>query len=164
MQLKANDRAGMIPGIIVGISASGIILTSRWLPAMLAWHFNAAGAADAFVLRSTYLVVMVVLTVGVPLLVRFGLVALVRGRIDALPIPHRDYWLGPERRDATTAYLTRQTAWMAATAAVLFLLAHLLGLGINPSAPLQLLPAAFTGFVVAILAWLGRMAWRFRKP
>lgn len=168
MQVKANDRAGMIPGIIVGASAAGIVLSSRWLPGQVAWYFDFSGEPGAYAARGIYLAVMLVLTVGVPLVVRFSLVAWLRDNADALVIPNRDYWLAPGQREATLAYLKRQTAWMAAAFAVMFLAGHLLDVRANQFNPPHQPPLEFLRFVVGItvvcLLWAGCMARHFRKP
>jgi uncharacterized membrane protein len=168
MQKKANDRAGMIPGIIVGASVAAIVLSARWLPAQVAWHFDLSGAPGGFAPRTVYLAVMLVLTVGVPLFVRYSLVAWVRARLDSLPIPNRDYWLAAERREDTLAYLVRQTAWIAATFALFFVLCHMFDLRANRFAPPRQTPLEFLSFIAivaaACLSWLVRFAGRFRKP
>lgn len=168
MQKKANDRAGMIPGIIVGLSAAMIVLTSRWLPAQVAWNFNFSGEPIAFASRGTYLLILLVLTVGVPLLVRLSLVGWVRRRGDSLMIPHRDYWFDAERRDATLAYLVRQTAWIAAGFALFFLLGHLFDLRANRLDPPHQAPDEYLNFIAGMVAvcllWAACIAWRFRKP
>ena len=168
MQKKANDRAGMIPGIIVGLSVALIVLTARWLPAEVAWHFDFSGEPNAFATQGVYLLVLLVLTVGVPLLVRFSLVAWVRGRVDSLMIPRRDYWLAAERHDATLAYLVRQTAWIAAAFALFFLLGHLFDLRANRFNPPHQPPDEFLKFIAGIAAacmlWAACIAWHFRRP
>ena len=159
MQVKANDRAGMIPGIIVGASVAAIALSSRWLPAQVAWFFGFSGV---------YLSALLVLTVGTPLLVRLSLVALVRGKPGAMPIPNRDYWLAPERRDEALAFLVRQTAWIASAFAVFVFLVHLSGIRANGASPPHQRPeellTLLTGILGVCVFWAGCIAWRFGKP
>jgi uncharacterized membrane protein len=168
MQIKANDRAGMIPGIIVGASVAAMALSARWLPAQVSWHFDFSGAPNAFVSRGVYLTLMMALAVAAAVSVRFGLLAWVRGKTDALPIPNRSYQLAPERRDATLAYVVRQTAWIAATFAVFVLLAYLFNIRCNRLTPPHQAPeelvCLMAGMLVVCLLWVARIAWHFRRP
>lgn len=168
MQVKANDRAGMIPGIIVGASVAAIALSSRWLPAQVACFFGFSGEPNGFVGQGVYLSALLILTVGTPLLVRLSLVALVRGKPGAMPIPNRDYWLAPERRDETLAFLVRQTAWIASAFAVFVFLVHLSGIRANGASPPHQRPEELLTLLAGILGvcvfWAGCIAWRFGKP
>jgi serine/threonine-protein kinase len=169
MQIKANDRAGMIPGIIVGASLSAIVLSSRWLPASVVWHFDFSGAPGATLGRDAYVLLMLLFTLGLPLAVRFSLVGWVRRVPDAsLNIPNRDFWLAPERRDATRAFLVRQTAWFASVFAVFCACVHLFCIRTNgfnpPHQPPQEFLRLVAGIAVVCIAWAGCVAWRFRKP
>jgi len=168
MQIKANDRAGMIPGIIVGASVAAMALSARWLPAQVSWHFDFSGAPNAFVSRGVYLTLMMALAVAAAVSVRFGLLAWVRGRFEVLPIPNRSYQLAPERRDATLAYLVRQTAWIAATFALFVLLVHLFNIRCNRLTPAHQAPdelvCLMAGMLVVCLLWVARIAWHFRRP
>jgi hypothetical protein len=169
MQKKANDRAGILPGIVVGASAAGIVLSSRWLPDQVVWNLGAAGQPEDFAGRGTYLLLMLVLAVALPLLVRFALVACVRARLGALPLPNREFWLAAERYDATHDYLVRQTAWIAAGVAVSVFLAHLfVELYLNRAGAPRQAPHEwlmfFAGVAGLFALWAGAIAWHFRKP
>jgi hypothetical protein len=86
------------------------LLWLRWsLPATVASHFDLSGNADGWMQRDTFLIIMG----GVDLMV--ALVFAVTGPlIRLLPdsminLPHREYWLAPERREGT---FSRFAAWM----------------------------------------------------
>lgn len=168
MQKKVKDRAGMIPGIVVGASVAAIALSSRWLPAQVAWFFGFSGEPNGFVGQVVYLSALLVLTVGTPLLVRLSLVAWVRRKPAAMPIPNRDYWLAPERRDEALAFLVRQTAWIASAFAVFVFLVHLLGIRANGANPpqqrLEELLLLLAGILGVCVLWVACIAWRFRRP
>ncbi len=84
------------------------------LPERVASHFNAAGVANGWMLPSTYLRFIAAFGVVFPLLWAVGLPRLLRGTpVSLWNLPHRDYWLAPERRRETQAYLATQFRWIA---------------------------------------------------
>jgi serine/threonine-protein kinase len=84
-----------------------------------------------------------------------------------LNLPNRDYWLAPERREQTAAYLTAHTAWLAALLGLFALAVHLLVVRANQSVPPRLetgaLLAALLAFSIVMLAWVAALARRFRR-
>ena len=82
-------------------------------------------------------------------------------------LPHRGYWLAPERREATLAWLGRLGLWLGLLSAALIAAIHVEVVLANRRVP----PAAGDGmvwvlgaFVAAIVAMVVRTAWRFRAP
>ncbi len=76
------------------------------LPERVATHFNAVGQPNGWMTRDQHLVWQWVAFTFVGLLMQ-GLVWL-QGRLPAeyVNLPHRDYWLAPERRAATQDWLS----------------------------------------------------------
>ncbi len=90
-----------------------VITTSTNLPLQMASHFNAEGIADGFMSQEGYTNTMLALIVLVP-----GLLALTPLGMRKLPanlinIPHKEYWLTPERREHTFQTLHRFMSVMA---------------------------------------------------
>ncbi len=90
-----------------------VITTSTNLPLQMASHFNAEGIADGFMSQEGYTNTMLALIVLVP-----GLLALTPLGMRKLPanlinIPHKEYWLTPERRELTFQTLNRFMSVMA---------------------------------------------------
>ncbi|MDE2092136.1 MAG: DUF1648 domain-containing protein [Gammaproteobacteria bacterium] len=83
--------------------------SSADLPHVMGSHFNAAGQADAYMPRNAYRNFYVGLMLGLPLLVVFLPNALIRRTTAAFNLPHRDYWLAPERRARTVDVLCRMS-------------------------------------------------------
>ena len=84
-----------------------VINTSTHLPAQMASHFNAEGIADGFMSKEGYTHTMLTLVVLVP-----GLLAVAPFGMRKLPaslinIPQKEYWLQPEKREATFHTLSR---------------------------------------------------------
>lgn len=75
------------------------------LPAEVAIHFNAAGKPDDWMPRTSAILLMLALQIGLPVFI-LALVAC----MDKLPnstinIPNREYWLKENRRDATLRFV-----------------------------------------------------------
>jgi len=96
------------------LSVTTVLMLQHYYPQMpdpMASHFDASGRADGyqsrdgfFLLSGAMLVLVLVMFAGAGLLFR------------AVPsnlfsLPNRDYWLAPERRDSTVAFMTRQMEW-----------------------------------------------------
>ncbi len=125
----------------------------------VATHFNLAGQPDGWMTRTSYLAFTAVLGLVVPTFL-VGLVFVMRffGN-NAFNIPRRDFWLAPERRAATFAYLLRRSFWLASM--TIGFLAGVHGLTIQAnrqggalahlSTPMAL---ALTGcFLAAVIVW-----------
>ena len=98
------------------IAALALIAARGWLvypelPATVASHFNGAGEADGwsskarfFQLMGAVLALLVGTGLGIPLLL-----AVIPTRW--VNLPHRDYWLAPERAAHTRAVIQTYLAW-----------------------------------------------------
>lgn len=78
------------------------------LPERVASHFDAAGQADGWSSKTAFFVFNLAFVAGMALLF-LGLTAW-QGRIPSawINLPHKDYWLAPERRAATLETIQRQ--------------------------------------------------------
>ncbi|HEX7111345.1 MAG TPA: hypothetical protein VF216_02795 [Mizugakiibacter sp.] len=88
------------------LAAAGFVwFTGQSMPAVVASHFGASGRADAFVPREGYLRFMTALVLLLPVLVVY-LPNWLLARVGfAVNLPNRQYWMAPERRGDTLAYL-----------------------------------------------------------
>ncbi|REJ80696.1 MAG: DUF1648 domain-containing protein [Acidobacteria bacterium] len=142
------------------------------LPERVATHFGLAGRADGWSDVATFA------TFATILLLAFALFApLINALISRLPpslinIPHREFWLAEERREATLDRLRGAMEWFG-VASVLFAIA------INHFTVTANLEAATSGeearlssgflwalgiYMAWTLAWVGRLLWSFRQP
>lgn len=135
------------------------------LPAVVPSHFGASGAPNAWMPRAgfvgLYAFVVLFLAIALTLSIR---------RAKALPnsslnLPHKDYWLAPERRQATLSAIEAQMfVFGAATFVLLFDVfgqAFRVGLGLaakldHPGLSLGL----YTAFIVV---WMTVFVRRFRR-
>ena len=136
-----------------------ICYTSRSMPTTVASHFNAAGVPNGFMPRTSYLLVTLVVVLLPPiLLVIFPRIALrnPRARIN---VPHRDYWLAPERREHTVQIISQHTTRFAGLLVGFVCYAHWLVVYANSSSP----PTLSSGWMLAgLVAFLGlTVRWAF---
>lgn len=142
--------------------------TSAGLPAVVASHFAASGQANGFMPRGMYLGIMLGIGIGAPLLVGLLPGALVKGDGRNLNLPNRDYWLAPERREETIAFLRGHGQWFAAAVALFLAYVHWLVVLANRLQPPMLSSSAISSglivFFVALAVWIGVLFYRFRRP
>jgi uncharacterized membrane protein len=158
--------SGWASTVVVG-SITGIALTADRLPMRVASHFGSSGLANGFVTRDVYLAFTIGLVVLVPALVGVLIVMSARFFPQFLNLPNRDYWLAPERRAETAAYLTTHAAWLAALFALLALGVHVLLIRANRAVPPQLETGPFLAmlltFMIVMFVWIGALARRFQR-
>jgi len=144
-----------------------VVVTSQALPPVVASHFNFVGVPNGFMPRGTYTVIMLALVVVPPWLLVFLPSSMVRKGGARLNIPNREYWLAPERREATAAYLSSQSRLFAAAMALFLAYTHWLIVRANVAVPVALPQAPFYAglgtflgivflWVVALYAHFGR--------
>ena len=140
------------------------------LPEQIASHFDAAGRADGWSAKGDFFAFNLVFVVGMALLF-LGLTAwLARVPNEWISLPHKDYWLAPERRAATLATLQQQMEWLAAATVALMvgitqltIQANLDGGDAWPQDTFWLL---FGSYLFAFMAWLVALLrkWYARPP
>ncbi len=154
--------------LLLLVSATLIVATTGQLPAQVASHFGAGGAANGAMTRSGYLVFMLAFAIGLPLLMAFSMAILPRYSTRSLSIPHRDYWLAPARRDATLRYIEAQAYWLGSLMTVFIAAIHLLLLEANATQPPRLPGALFATllgtFLAALALWMMMLIMHFRRP
>lgn len=142
--------------------------TSAGLPAVVASHFGPGGVANGFMGKGTYEVFMLVLVIGVPTLVAFSTRLLRVMPPELINLPHRQYWLAPERRAATLESLSSLTLWFAMVLAVFLSYCHWLVVQAHATQPPELPEICFfagLGFFSAFtLAWVFILFRRFGRP
>jgi uncharacterized membrane protein len=138
------------------------------LPDKVATHFGVNGRPNAWQTHTGYIAFMLLFGAAIPafILTTFAILRRLNGW--GLNIPHKDYWLAPERRRATFDFVQRQGIWLALLLVAFFAGVHYFILMANAHAPAQL-PAEFAvlagGFLVATLMWGAKLLSHFsRKP
>lgn len=94
-----------------GLGTADLAFHYAALPDTVASHFDASGQPDDWMSKSGFLAVyfallglLAVLFIGLPLLIR-------RLPDSMINVPHKKYWLAPERRSTTLDWFARQLYW-----------------------------------------------------
>ena len=161
--MRPRDLA--LVGLLLGVAAF-LFWTSRSLPPVVASHFGFGGRADGFMPRGGYVASMIGLVLFLPLFVTYLPALLDRGGA-RWNLPHREYWLAPERRAESVAFVLGHGAWLAGALALFLAYTHVLVVRANALTP----PVLSTGGMIAGLAalvgvlavWLGVLFARFRR-
>lgn len=163
-----KSPASLVFLLVLAGAAVFVWSTSGLLPEHVASHFNAAGQPNGFMPREAYTRVMLVLVLLAPLLVvllpRFAL-NVPGARIN---LPHRDYWLAPERRADTVRRLQEQMTHFGTLLALFLCYVHWLVVGANQATPpvwpnmpffagLAVFLAVATGWSLRFVAGFGRI-------
>jgi uncharacterized membrane protein len=138
------------------------------LPERMASHFAASGAPNGWMTKSQFLEIYA-LTLLPALAVEFWVARRISKTSGArLHLPNKEYWLAPERREATFAYFESFFAWYGC--ALLFLLVFAMGLAMRanlnppPQLPTGPIVSALVAFVLFNVAALAAMFRRFSAP
>jgi uncharacterized membrane protein len=141
--------------------------TTPSLPPLVASHFDAGGAANAFMARDTYEHFMLIMSVGFPLLLVVFL-ALVFSYARNIKVPNGDYWLAPERIAQTRSFLIARGAWFGVLMCLMMCLVHRLELHANALVPPHLAGKQATsvllGFFLITAGWIFGLMLAFRRP
>jgi uncharacterized membrane protein len=135
------------------------------LPERMASHFDLNGAPNAWMRRSSFIAVNLVIA-GV-LALAFLAIAFLCGSRDesSIELPSKEYWMAPERRRETLDFLSGYFLWFGAGTLLLifdvFRQAYRVNLGRSPALehPIASL-AVYAGFV---LAWVAGFFRRFAR-
>jgi hypothetical protein len=154
----------------LAIIQAGLILTlvvsSQQLPPRVASHFNGAGVPDGWMSRPAYLATMAAVGIGLALL-QLGVFYGVRYfPASIVNLPHREYWLAPERRAETSAVIFRAGIWLAIFISIFVLAIHLLVVDANRSQPVRLSTSVWwllASFLSMLAVWSFALIQYFRR-
>jgi uncharacterized membrane protein len=141
--------------------------TASELPLTVASHFDAAGHPNGFMSHSGYIRFVLCVAVGLPIIV-VAILTAVYSRAADLKLPNREYWLAPQRLDATRAFLVAHGVWFGSLLVILGCFVHWLELAANRQQPPHLSNSSFAAvliaFFIATTAWLAVLMFAFRRP
>jgi len=138
------------------------------LPDVVASHFNARGAENGWQTKQAFFSVFIVVSV-LPIVVGFGvprIIAAVPAQL--INLPNKQYWLAPEHRAETMAFLDAYFAWFACAIFLIIILTfdYAIQSNLHPENPPN--PArmwyVLVGFLLFTLVWVVRMLARFLRP
>jgi uncharacterized membrane protein len=123
------------------------------LPDILASHFGGTGSVNAWQTKTVFFSVELAIIV-LSIVVSFGIPRIIEAMpVSLINLPHKDFWLSPERRDNTLAYLHVWTAWLGCALLAFLLFVMELVFRANFQAPPRLNMAAFVPALLAFVAF-----------
>lgn len=135
------------------------------LPEKVASHFNAGGAADGWLSKDSYLIFQLVLLAFAAFFAFIFPILLGRTPAHLINIPHKDYWLAPERRRETLSILRGRSEWFAIALCALLIGINQLVIQAN-LANRDLSPASWLligAFLLFVIIWSIRLCRNFNK-
>lgn len=137
------------------------------MPQRMASHFAADGSANGWQSRDAFFVLMLLVT-STSAIVGFLAPRQIAAKSNArINLPHRDYWLAPERREQTMRYISATMAWFACGILFVLISGTFLALQAN-LAPVhrfnsEAMLVVLGGFLIGLLGLLVGLVRRFRK-
>jgi uncharacterized membrane protein len=155
--------------VLLAAAAALILRFAAELPAVVAVHFDAAGRANGFMTHTDCRDFMFAWTLGVPLLIVIATSLLPRALpVSLINLPHRDYWLAPERAHDSLVFLSEQGLWFGCILVVFLAAVDGMLVRANAVSPPEFPSALFISMLIlffcAIAIWALRMTRRFRAP
>lgn len=134
------------------------------LPDVVASHFDSAGRPNGWMSRTTFLLVYAVMMTLLTLVFSFLPRNVMRLPRSTVNLPHREFWLAPERRAQAMAMLQERMLWFG-NATMLFMIAVFqMAIEANLDHPPRLSSAVFWVLIVYFVitaAWLIEFLWAF---
>jgi uncharacterized membrane protein len=153
--------------VLLVVSTILISVTTDQLPVQIASHFGADGVPNGWMSRNGYLLFMLAFAVILPIVVVLAMGLLPHRMVNGINIPNRDYWLAPERREATLRHLAAHACWLGSLLVAFITAIHLLLIAANatrpPRLPTPLFVTLLVLFVVALATWAVTLVMHFRS-
>lgn len=164
-----NSRRYLVILLLWAAFASYVVFSAPRLPDRVATHFDAAGVPNGWMTRAGHVRFTLIFGTLAPAFVVgvFTFIRALGGR--GMNIPNTDYWLAPERQQATVDFVQRRGIWLAGLIVAFIAGIHASILRANAHAP-AVLPLSDVGWIaggfgVAILIWAVTFVVRFlRRP
>lgn len=153
--------------LLLAMAALYVWTSTGSMPEIVASHFNGAGAANGYMPRDFYRYFMLFFVTLFPALVTLAPTFTYRNPKARLNLPNREYWLAPERREQSIAYLTNFSYRTGYGLVALLVYMHWVVMKANEHQPAGLPAVWFISglvmFVAYILWQVIAMALHFRK-
>jgi len=138
---------------LVALGAVQLFYYGPRIPEILGSHFARGGFVNGWQTKaaffSTELAMIVLATV-----VAFGIPSIVAAvPVSLINLPHKEYWLAPERRENTLAYIRVWSAWFGCGLLAFLLFVMELAFRANLHTPPQFNNAAFVPALLAFVAF-----------
>ncbi|MBN2294690.1 MAG: DUF1648 domain-containing protein [Pirellulales bacterium] len=137
------------------------------LPAMMASHFDLEGQANGWASKSECMVVYAVIAGFIGVLFVGLSLAINKTPTWMLNMPHKDYWLAPERQEESYRWLSVSMMWIGnATMAMLVVCMEIVfRANLWPAwKPGTAFLVTLCCYMTVVLVWTGLVLYRFRLP
>ena len=165
--LMENGKGCLLFVLFVACAAVFVWHTSDSLPPLVASHFGTSGTANGYMPRTFYIRFMLAFVLGLPTIMTFVTWRALGSAKTRINLPNRDYWLAPERRAETIAFLRAGLLWFGVLLVAFLCFAHWLVVLANRTQPAHLVEPWFFGglgvFVIAVCLWLMLLLGHFRS-
>jgi len=149
---------------------AGLLMMAYYYPQMperMASHFAADGRANGWQSREAFFALMLMVT-STSAIVGFLAPRQIAARSNArINLPHRDYWLAPERREETMRIISATMAWFACGILFVLISGTFLALQANLAPDRRFHSEAMlvvlVGFLLGLLSILVRLVRHFQK-
>jgi uncharacterized membrane protein len=152
---------------LIALAVVQIIYYYPQLPEIVASHFDGRGAPNDWSSKNAFFTLYAaILLMLVGIFILFPGWSEKRARF-GMKLPHRDYWLAPERLEKTRAFFRRQMMIMGVVHLCLAMYAIQLAILANLDQQPRLHPSirwALALYFVFLIAWLIHFYLHFRKP
>jgi hypothetical protein len=123
------------------------------LPEMLGSHFGITGAVNGWQTKTAFFSIELVIIL-VATMVAFGVPRLIEAMpVSLINLPHKGFWLGPERREGTLSYIRTWSAWFGCGLLAFLLFVMELASRANLRTPPQFNNVAFVPALLAFSAF-----------
>lgn len=162
-----RNRPKSLLALVAVLVAAGIDAAYHYplLPAKMASHFGPSGQADGWMPKSAFMVMTASLMLFTALLLGSIRTLLRYIPDDSINLPNKEFWLAPERREATLGIMSSYFLWFAvATSALLAAITHLVyRANLSPLPSLGSLTwVILGGYLVYTLCWTVSLTRRFK--
>jgi uncharacterized membrane protein len=164
------QNSGLPKLIYVLLAAAGLIYFSYLYPQVpdpMASHFNASGAATAWMPKSGFFMLIAIVTLAASVPVFLVPRSLAKLSNDKINLPNKKHWLAPERRAETMQYLGIQMGWFGCALLALLLSGLYIAVAANfrpdrhfDSGSFYVVLGAFLAFITF---WLVRLLLHFNR-
>jgi uncharacterized membrane protein len=139
--------------MLIVLGAAQFFFYAPRLPETLASHFGKAGSVNAWQTKTVFfsmelaiIVLAVVVSFSIPRVIAAMPVSMIN-------LPQKQFWLSPDRREDTLAYIRTWTAWLGCALLAFLLFVMELVFRANLHSPPQLNMAAFVPALLAFVAF-----------
>lgn len=138
------------------------------LPETMASHFNATGTPNGFQSKTIFFSMVYAILLVIGAFLAFGVPALIASKPEITNLPNKTFWLAPERREATLAFLAAHFAWLGCAVlalgnAVVFLVIRY-HLEHQPALPSSSMWTILVAFFLFVLLWMVTLLRKLSLP